>query len=91
VPDCVLFHVLDDGERVRYVVSLAEMVPPGSVSHALLQRPPPGGWAPRRVAQVEISGCVSAGWEIESIQGAVFDLTWDPTGALACQVAAARR
>ena len=35
--------------------------------------------------------CSAAGWEIESIESAVIDLTWDPAGALAWQVAATRR
>jgi cyclopropane fatty-acyl-phospholipid synthase-like methyltransferase len=35
VLDCGLFHVLDDGERKRYVASLAEVVPPGGRYHML--------------------------------------------------------
>jgi cyclopropane fatty-acyl-phospholipid synthase-like methyltransferase len=91
VLDCGLFHVLDDSERERYVASLAEVVPPGGRYHMLcfsdLQ---PGDWGPRRVTQDEIRAAFSAGWRIESIESAVIELTWDPEGALAWQVAATR-
>ena len=39
------------------------------------------------MAQAEIRLAFSAGWGIESIEPAVIDLTWDPAGALAWQVA----
>ena len=92
VLDCGLFHVLDDGERERYVGSLAEVVPPGGRYHMLcFSDRQPGDWGPRRVTQDEIRVAFSVGWEIESIESAVIDLTWDPAGALAWQVAATRR
>lgn len=50
----------------------------------------PGDWGPRRVARDEIRVAFSAGWEIESIESAVIDLTWDPAGSLAWRVAATR-
>jgi SAM-dependent methyltransferase len=89
VLDCGLFHVLDDGERERYVASLAEVVPSGGRYHMLcFSDRQPGDWGPRRVTQDEIRAAFSAGWEIESIEPAVIDLAWDPAGALAWQVRA---
>jgi hypothetical protein len=91
VLDCGLFHVLDDGERESYVASLAEVVPLGGRYHMLcFSDRQPGDWGPRRVTQVEIRVAFSAGWRIESIESAVIDLTWDPAGAQAWQVAATR-
>lgn len=92
VLDCGLFHVLEDGERQPYVGSLAEVVPRGGRYHMLcFNDRQPGDWGPRRVTQDEIRVAFSVGWEIESIESAIIDLTWDPAGALAWQVAAIRR
>jgi SAM-dependent methyltransferase len=92
VLDCGLFHVLDDGERERFVASLAEVIPPGGRYHMLcFSDRQPGDWGPRRVTQDEIRVAFSVGWRIESIESAVIDITWDPAGAMAWQVAAARR
>ena len=91
VLDCGLFHVLDDDERGRYVASLAAVVPPGGRYHMLcFSDRQPGDWGPRRVTQDEIQVAFSTGWSIESIESAVIDITWDPAGALAWQVAATR-
>jgi SAM-dependent methyltransferase len=88
VLDCGLFHVLDDGERERYVDSLTEVVSRGGRCHLLcFSDRQPGDWGPRRVTQDAIRLSFSAGWSIESIDPAVIDLTWDPAGALAWQVA----
>jgi len=91
VLDCGLFHVLDDGERERYVESLAAVLPAGGRYHMLcFSDSQPGDWGPRRVTQDEIRSAFSEGWTIESIEPSVIDLTWDPAGALAWQVAATR-
>jgi SAM-dependent methyltransferase len=92
VLDCGLFHVLDDGERELFVGSLVQVIPPGGVYHMLcFSDRQPGDWGPRRVTQDDIRATFSAGWRIEYIEPAVIDLTWDPGGALAWQVAAARK
>jgi SAM-dependent methyltransferase len=92
VLDCGLYHVLDDEERERYVASVAAVVPRGGRLHMLcfsdLQ---PGDWGPRRVTKDEVRGSLLAEWDVESIDPAVIDLTWDPAGAHAWQVAATRR
>ena len=91
VLDCGLFHVLDDDERERYVDSLAAVVRRGGRYHMLcFSDRQPGDWGPRRVTQHDIRAAFSEGWEVESIEPTVIDLTWDPAGALAWQVAATR-
>jgi cyclopropane fatty-acyl-phospholipid synthase-like methyltransferase len=91
VLDCGLFHVLDDDEREHYVASLADVVPRGGSLHMLcFSERQPGDWGPRRVTQDEIRTAFSVGWEVNSIESAVIDLTWDPTGAQAWLVAATR-
>ena len=88
VLDCGLFHVLDDGERERYVDSLAGVVSRDGRCHLLcFSDREPGDWGPRRVTEGEIRLAFAAGWSIESIEPAVIDLTWNPTGAMAWQVA----
>jgi len=92
VLDCGLFHVLDDDERERYVDSLAAVVPMGGRYHMLcFSERQSGDWGPRRVTQPEIRIAFSGDWEVESIEPTVIDLTWDPAGALAWQVAATRK
>ena len=91
VLDCGLFHVLDDDEREQYVASLAEVVPRGGRLHMLcFSERQPGDWGPRRVTQDEIRTAFSMEWEINTIEFAVIDLTWDPTGAQAWLVTATR-
>jgi SAM-dependent methyltransferase len=92
VLDCGLFHVLDDGERQRYVASLAEVIPRGGRYHLLcFSDCQPGDWGPRRVTQAEIRVAFSVGWEIESFESSVIDVTWGPTGAQAWQARIIRR
>jgi SAM-dependent methyltransferase len=92
VLDCGLFHVLDDDERERYLGSLAAAIRPGGRYHMLcFSEHQPGYWGPRRVTQDEIRAAFSEGWEVESIEPTVIDLTWDPVEANAWQVAATRR
>ena len=90
--DLLIFHVLDDGDRKRYVDSLAAVVRPGGRYHMLcfsdLQ---PGDWGPRRVTQDEIRAAFSEWWVVDSIEATVIDLTWDPAGAHAWLVEATRK
>jgi SAM-dependent methyltransferase len=92
VLDCGLFHVLDDGERERFVASLAEVIPPGGRYHMLcFSDRQPGDWGPRRVTEGEIRASFADGWTVDSIERTVLDITIDPAGALAWQVAVTRR
>ena len=91
VLDCGLFHVLGDDEREQYVASLASVVPRGGRFNMLcFSDAQPGDWGPRRVTRDEIHASLSTGWEVQSIEAAVIELTWDSAGAMAWQVAAAR-
>jgi SAM-dependent methyltransferase len=91
VLDCGLFHVFDDADREGYVISLTEVVPPGGRYHMLcFSDHQPGDWGPRRVTEEEIRIALSEGWEIDSIERSVIDITFDTAGALAWQVAATR-
>jgi SAM-dependent methyltransferase len=85
------FDTVLDAERVRYVHSLAEVLPPGAQLHILcFSDRQPGDWGPRRVTQGEIEAALGEGWTIECIEPAVIELTWDPAGALAWNVSAIR-
>jgi SAM-dependent methyltransferase len=91
VLDCGLLHVLGDSDRERYVGSLADVVRPGGRVHLLcFSDGQPGDWGPRRLTRDEIQAAFAAGWEIESVEPAVIDLTWDAAGAVAWQLAATR-
>jgi hypothetical protein len=50
----------------------------------------PGDWGPRRVGQDEIRAALADGWRVDSVDPTVIDITIDPAGALAWQVAATR-
>ncbi|MHB8499164.1 MAG: class I SAM-dependent methyltransferase [Acidimicrobiales bacterium] len=91
VLDCGLFHVLDDDEREGYVDSLAAVVRRGGRYHMLcFNDHQPGDWGPRRVTQDEVRAAFCERWEVESIEPTVIDITLDPAGALAWQVAVTR-
>ena len=89
--DSGLFHVFDDHDRALYVESLAAATVPGSVYHMLcFSDRQPGDWGPRRVTQFEIRSALSDGWNVDSIEPAVIDVTFDPAGALSWLVTATR-
>ncbi len=91
VLDCGLFHVFDDEEREQYVNSLARAVAPEGRYHMLcFSDRQPGDWGPRRVSPDEIRTAFSEGWDVESIEPALIDITLDPAGALAWQVTVIR-
>jgi SAM-dependent methyltransferase len=83
VLDCGLFHVFDDGGRAAYVRSLSAAVASGGRYHMLcFSDRQPGDWGPRRVTEGEIRQSFADGWEIDSIEPAVIDITISPEGAL---------
>jgi SAM-dependent methyltransferase len=81
VLDSGLFHVFQDDDRPTFVDNLRAVIPPGGRYFMLcfsdLQ---PGAWGPRRVTQSEIRASFAAGWWVESIEPARFDVTLDPQG-----------
>ena len=91
VLDCGLFHGFDDDERARFARSLASIVPVGGHYHMLcFSDRQPGNWGPRRVTQDEIRASFAIGWVIDSIEPTVLEITIDPAGAQAWQLAATR-
>ena len=84
VLDCGLFHVLSDPDRVRFVESVAGVVPPGGRYHMLcFSDQQPGERGPRRITQHEIRSSFADGWRVESIEPCVIHVTYDPSGMLA--------
>jgi SAM-dependent methyltransferase/GNAT superfamily N-acetyltransferase len=92
VLDCGLFHVFDDAARVRFVSSLSAVVPPGGRYHMLcFSDRQPGDWGPRRVSEGEIRQSFAGGWDVESIEPAVIDITISPDGISAWLASMRRR
>jgi SAM-dependent methyltransferase len=84
VLDCGLFHVFDDDQRRAYVSSLRAAIPEGGHYFMLcFSDRQPGDWGPRRVTQDEIRTSFAEGWDVDSIEADVIDMTIDPNGAQA--------
>jgi SAM-dependent methyltransferase len=76
-----VFHVFDDGDRLRYVHSLADAAQPGAVLHLMcFSELTPGTLGPRRVTQQELRDAFADGWQIESIQAEELEVRpdWPP-------------
>ena len=64
VLDCGLFHVFHDADRVRYVLSLAEVLPQRGRLHILcFSDRQPGDSGPRQVGQGRARGGAQRGME----------------------------
>ncbi|MEI6241264.1 MAG: class I SAM-dependent methyltransferase [Planctomycetia bacterium] len=75
VTDCGLFHVFDDANRAAYVAALARLLEPGSRVFLLcFSDAEPGTHGPRRVSETELRGAFGAGWVIESLEPARFEV-----------------
>jgi SAM-dependent methyltransferase len=75
VIDSGLFHVFSDDDRVIYVRGLKHVVRPGGrVFLMCFSDLTPGTQGPRRVTQKELRDAFGAGWEIESIEAAQFEV-----------------
>ena len=84
VTDSGVFHVFSTDERPLFVQSLRSALRPGGTYYMMcfsdLQ---PGDWGPRRVSQAEVRDAFGAGWLVESIEPAMFEVNIDPNGAQA--------
>jgi SAM-dependent methyltransferase len=81
VIDCGLFHVFSDADRQRYVEGLATVVEPGGRLFLLcFSEEEPGEPGPRRVSQAELREAFRAGWEVESVAPARFEVRPDLEG-----------
>jgi len=80
--DCGLFHTFDDLGRAAYVAALAKLLEPGSRLFVLcMADAEPGTHGPRRVSAAEIRAAFGGGWEVESIEPAVFEVVPGIPGA----------
>lgn len=75
VTDCGLFHSFDDSRRAAYVAALATLLEPGARVFLLcMSTAEPGTHGPRRIAEQELRAAFAAGWEVERIEPAVFEV-----------------
>jgi len=91
VLDCGLFHVFDDEDRARFLVSLAGAVKPGGRYFMLcFSDRQPGDWGPRRITEAEIRENFADGWRIDSLEPATIEVVLDPSTVQAWLVAMTR-
>ena len=73
--DSGVFHVFDDADRARYVISLASVLEPGGALYLMcFSDSEPGDWGPRRVRRDELTDAFSDGWTIVDITADSFDI-----------------
>ncbi|HMH94819.1 MAG TPA: class I SAM-dependent methyltransferase [Streptosporangiaceae bacterium] len=78
VTDSGLFHVFDDGDRARYVTSLAAVLEPGGTCYLMcFSDRQPGDYGPRRVRREELTAAFSDGWAIGVITADTFAVAAD--------------
>ncbi|HVJ80899.1 MAG TPA: methyltransferase domain-containing protein [Planctomycetia bacterium] len=76
--DSGLFHVFSDADRVKYAAGLRSVLKPGGRLFLLcFSDAEPGEQGPRRVSRAELEACFAAGWKIESLEPARFDVRSD--------------
>ncbi len=81
VIDCGLFHVFSDEDRVRYVAGLASVLRPGGKLFLMcFSDDEPGEHGPRRVSRIELEKVFAEGWQIKSLEPALFEVRPDITG-----------
>jgi SAM-dependent methyltransferase len=75
VIDSGLFHVLDDGQRGRYVASLASVLRPGGACFLMcFSEREPGDWGPRRISEDELGTAFADGWTVTGIAADTFTI-----------------
>lgn len=73
--DCGLFHTFDDEGRRRYVAALTQLLEPGARIFLLcFSTAEPGDYGPRRVSEQELRDTFAAGWDIERVTPAFFEI-----------------
>ncbi|WP_054248531.1 class I SAM-dependent methyltransferase [Rhodococcus opacus] len=91
VLDCGLFHIFDPDDRAAYVDGLrAVLVPGGRYLMLGFSDRQPGDWGPHRLTRDEITTAFHDGWTIDSLESATLEVTLDPAGMRAWQLAATR-
>jgi SAM-dependent methyltransferase len=93
VIDSGVFHVFGDGDRARYVASLAAVLRPAGACYLMcFSDRQPGTWGPRRVRADELRATFSDGWAVESITAGTFEINpVDGTTQVQAWLAAIRR
>jgi cyclopropane fatty-acyl-phospholipid synthase-like methyltransferase len=77
VLDSGVFHVFDDGDRARYVASLASVMRPGATCYLMcFSDRQPGDAGPRRISQDELTAAFRDGWAIDSISAETFAINF---------------
>jgi cyclopropane fatty-acyl-phospholipid synthase-like methyltransferase len=80
VVDSGVFHVFDDGDRARYVASLASVMRRGAICYLLcFSDRQPGTMGPRRITQDELTAAFRDGWAIDSISAETFAVNFGDT------------
>ena len=75
VIDSGVFHVFSDEDRVRYVASLAAVLPPGGRCYLMcFSDRQPGDWGPRRVRRDELITAFAGGWGVAEIVADTFTI-----------------
>ena len=73
--DSGVFHVFDDDDRARYVVSLASVLEPGGSCYLIcFSEHQPGDLGPRRVRQDELRAAFRDGWDVTEIVAEKFEV-----------------
>jgi len=94
VLDCGLFHlpVFTEEDRASYVASLRSVLRPGGRYFMLcFSDREPGMIGPLRLTQDQIRTAFAIGWQIDSIEPTIIEITTDPTGVRAWLMTATRR
>ena len=94
VLDCGLFHlpVFTEEDRDSYVASLRSVLRPGGRYFMLcFSDREPGMIGPLRLTQDQIRTAFADGWQIDSIEPAIIEITTDPAGVRAWLMTATRR
>ena len=94
VLDCGLFHlsVFTEEDRASYVASLRSVLRRGGRYFMLcFSDREPGMIGPLRLTQDQIRTAFAIGWQIDSIEPTIIEITTDPTGVRAWLMTATRR
>ncbi|CUU58883.1 Methyltransferase domain-containing protein [Parafrankia irregularis] len=84
VLDCGLFHVLTDEDRKAFVRALHSVIHPGGHYYMLcFSDQVPGDIGPRRISQDEIRSSFADGWQVDAVEPATLEITFDTMGVSA--------
>jgi SAM-dependent methyltransferase len=73
--DSGLFHVFDDQERLKYVISLASVLKSGGTCYLMcFSDRQPGDFGPRRVRRDELTTAFGDGWTVTDIAAGTFEI-----------------